>query len=364
MEEEWGRGLVGSWEAWIDLPERVGELIGTALLGAHPRETIVADSTTVNFYRLAHAALSLRPGRGVILSDAGGFPTNRYVLEGLAQALGRTLVLVEFDPVEGPTVDRLAAALDERVALVALSHVDYRSGALADLAAITAAAHAAGALTLWDLSHSVGAVPIDLAGAGVDLAVGCTYKYLNGGPGAPAFQYVGRALQEELRQPIQGWFGQRDQFAMGPAYEPAPGIARTLSGTPPVLALMAVEEGARIVAEAGVGPLRAKSVALTERLIGLADDRLAGLGVTVGSPRDPARRGGHVALRHPAALGLSAALVDRGLVVCDFRPPDVLRAAPVPLYTRHRDVEEAVERIAGTLAKGVPRNVRRPGRVT
>jgi kynureninase len=257
---------------------------------------VIGDSTTVNLYRLADAALGARPDRQVILASAGEFPTDRYVLQGLAEARGMELRLLEPDSVQGVRLADLDGALGPETALVCLSVVDYRSGAWVDMAAVTSAVHDAGGLVLWDCSHAVGSVPIDLEGAGADLAVGCTYKYLDGGPGAPAFLYVRREHQDRLRQPIQGWFGQRDQFAMGHPYDPVPGIGRYLAGTPPVIALTAVEASVDLLARTGISALRAKSVALTEYLIALWRAWLEPLGVALGSPPDPAQRGGHVAL--------------------------------------------------------------------
>ena len=297
LVEEWGRSLVTAWPRWIELPERVGDLIGRACLGAGPGTVLVADSTTVNLYKLAAAALRHRGG-GVLVADEGEFPTDRYVLQGLGDVR-----LLRSDQVAGPTAaDVATACAPGDVALVCLSLVSYRSGALADLAGITAAAHEAGALVLWDLSHAAGAVEVELEEAGVDLAVGCTYKYLNGGPGSPAYLFVRRDLQEELRSPIQGWFGQRDQFAMGPRYEPVEGIGRFAAGTPPMLGLAAVEAGVELVEEAGIGAIRAKAAALTELAIELADERLAPLGFALGTPRDAAERGAHVSLRHRGGM--------------------------------------------------------------
>ena len=334
LVEEWGDRLVTGWPDWIELPVGVGDLLAEAALGARPGEVLVCDSTTVNLYKLVHAALEARPGRRAILADPDDFPTDRYVLEGIAAARGLELRW-QAEP-----------EFDDDVALVVLSHVSYRSGALADAAAITAAAHAAGALALWDLSHSAGAVPVELAAWGVDLAVGCTYKYLNAGPGSPAYLYVRRDLQDELRSPIQGWFGQRDQFRMGPRYEPAEGIERFLAGTPSILGLVAVEAGAELLAEAGIERVRAKSTALTELLVELHDERLAPLGFELGTPRDPARRGSHVSLRHPDAWRITQALIERARVVPDFRGPDSVRLGVPPLYTRFVDVWDAVDRLA------------------
>ena len=348
VRDEWGGELVRGWEHWIDEPERVGDLIGTTLLGAGPGETIVSDSTTVNLYKLAAAALDARPGRTAVIVAGDEFPTDRYVLEGLAAARRLTIRWQPSDPIEGSLPEDVRALLDDDVALVVMSLVNYRSAAWADLPAITALAHAAGALILWDLSHAVGSVPVDLEAGGADLAVGCTYKYLNAGPGAPAFLYVRRRHQAELRTPIAGWFGQRDQFAMGPRYDPEPGIRGWLAGTPGIPALAAVEEGVRLTAEAGIDAIRAKSVDLTELAIELLDERLGPLGCSLGSPRDPARRGAHVSIRHPDARRLTAALIERG-VVPDFREPDSIRFGLPPLTTRFADVTAGVDALAELL---------------
>ncbi|TFV57766.1 kynureninase [Geodermatophilus sp. DF01-2] len=351
VEQEWARGLVRSWPSWIGAAARVGDLLAAGVLGARPGEVLVGDSTSVDLYKLLVAATDARPGRDVLVCCADDFPTDRYLVAGVAQARGMTVREVPADVDQGLDPAVLAAALDERVAVVVLSAVAYRSGALADVAAITRTARDAGALVVWDLSHAAGAVPVDLAANGVDLAVGCTYKYLNGGPGAPAFLYVRRELQEQLRQPIWGWFGQRDQFAMGPAYDPVPGIERFGVGTPPVLGMAAVEVGAGLVAEAGVDRLAAKGRALGELVVALADAWLAPHEVALASPRDPARRGAHVTLAHPQAWQLTQALVDRG-VVPDFRTPDRVRLGPAPLYTCFVDVWDAMDRFREVLATG------------
>lgn len=346
IDTEWGKGLIGSWDRWIDLPQRTGDLIGTAILGAREGQTIVADSTTVNFYKLAVAALRARPD-GAVLTDEANFPTNRFVLQGLDRAIH----LLPPDP----TVDDVRAgiaAANGPVALVTLSHVAYRSGARLDIEGITRAAHDAGALVLWDLSHSAGAIAVDLADTGADMAVGCTYKYLNAGPGAPAFLYVRADLHDELRQPIQGWFGALDQFAMAPSYEPASGIARFMSGTPTVLALTAVEAGARITAEAGIHPIAAKAAALTDFVIAAADDALAPLGFDVATPREPNERGAHVALRHDDAWRICRVLVERFGVVVDFREPDIVRVGLAPLYSRYVDAWDAIDRTREAVAQG------------
>ncbi|RBY81809.1 kynureninase [Blastococcus sp. TF02A-26] len=351
VEEQWGRGLVGSWADWIGRATEVGDVIGTGVLGARPGEVLVSDSTSVDLYKLLVAGADARPGRDVLVCCADDFPTDRYLVAGAAAARGMEVREIPADIDEGLDLDVLAAALDERVAVVVLSAVAYRSGALPDLAAVTRLVHDAGALVLWDLSHAAGAVPVELDAVGADLAVGCTYKYLNGGPGAPAFLYVRRELQDELRQPIWGWFGQRDQFAMGPAYDPAPGIERFGVGTPPVLATAAVEVGARLVAEAGIEALAAKGRALTDLVVALADEHLAPHGVVLASPRDAARRGSHVSLAHPQAWQITQALVDRG-VVPDFRTPDRVRLGCAPLYTRFVDVWDAMDRFRAVLAEG------------
>jgi kynureninase len=341
VREEWGTELIRSWSHWADRPFRVGDLIGTALLGAAEGQVVVADSTTVNLYKLAVAALDARPGRHVIVTDDDNFPTDRYVLEGLAAQRGLDLRLVRTDIDQGLDLDSLREAVDEHTALVSLSHVAYRSGALLDMTAVTEIVHEAGALVLWDLCHSAGSVPVRLDAAGADLAVGCTYKYLNGGPGSPAFLYVRRDLQD-LRQPIWGWFGQRDQFAMGPAYDPAPGIGRFLVGTPPITAIAAVEEGVRLLAEAGIERLRAKGQALTEYVVELAKAWLPGL--TLASPADPERRGSHVSLRHPEAWRMTQALI-AARVIPDYRTPDRLRLGPAPISTGFADVWDGLSRL-------------------
>jgi kynureninase len=362
LTAEWGSELVRGWHEWIDLPERTGDLLATGVLGARPGEVIVADSTTVNLFKLAGAVLDTHPGD--IVTDAENFPTDRYVLDGLARLHDRELRVFEADPVDGPRpddVERACAGGD--VALVVLSHVAYRSGALADIERVNRAA--APAPVLWDLSHSAGALPIELESRGVELAVGCTYKYLNAGPGAPSFLYVREELQADLRTPIQGWFGQRDQFRMERAYDPAPGVRGFLAGTPTILALGAVEEGSKLVAEAGAERLRAKAAQLTELIVALHDERLAELGFRLGSPRDPARRGAHVSLAHDEAWPICRALIERARVIPDFRGPDSIRLGVPPLYTRFIDVHETVERLVTLVERGEHRGIDdRPLRVT
>jgi len=350
--QEWAGQLIRGWEQWLDEPLRVGDLLGTQLLGARADEVALCDSTTVDFYRLASAALGARPGRRFIVTDRANFPTDRYVLEGLARDRDREIAWLDPDPVDGPTADDVATALDAHrgdVALVTLSHVNYRSAAIADLPAITTLAHDAGALALWDLSHSAGAIPAELSAAGVDLAVGCTYKYLNGGPGAPAWLYIRADLQGELHNPIQGWFGQADQFEMGQGFRPRPGIAGWLTGTPGILGLAAAEEGIRLSAEAGIANIRAKGIALTEYAIALHDARLAPLGFELGSPRDAVRRGAHVSIRRADARELTRRMIAAGIIP-DFRAPDSIRLGLSPLTTTFDEVHRAIDRIADLAA--------------
>lgn len=338
VEHEWGDGLVRSWERWVESPTRVGDLIGS-VVGAAPGQVACCDSTTVNLFKLVHAALDAF-GPLPLVVDPDDFPTDRYVVEGVAAARG---------------VPVLPSARERSI--VVRSHVDYRTGEVAE---IGPSEH----VVIWDLSHSAGSVPVRLDEWGVQLAVGCTYKHLLGGPGSPAYLYVRRDLQERLRSPIQGWFGQREQFQMGPAYEPTDGVERFLAGTPPILGLAAVEEGVRLVAEAGVDRIHAKAMALTSRLVDLADQHLTPLGFAVASPRDARRRGAHVSLRHPEALPVSRALIEKAALVADFRPPDLLRIGLSPLTTRFADVDEAVRRIAHLVAAGGHHGVDTTGRVT
>jgi kynureninase len=347
--ESWGVASRSGRPAWIELPTVVGDLLGSALLGAAAGQVLLSDSTTVNLYKLAVAALDARPDRHTIVTEAANFPTDRYVLEGLATVRGLRVEYVETDPHAGASASDLSLGSD--VALVCLSHVDYRSSAIADMAGITQAAHEAGALVLWDLCHSVGSVPIELDAAGVDLAVGCTYKYLDAGPGAPAFLYVAREMQASLRQPIWGWFGQSDQFAMGEHYDPVPAIDRFATGTPNIVGVTLVEAGVRLLAEAGIDRLRTKGVALTSYLVELYDDWLAPLGFELASPRDPVFRGSHVSLRHPSAYQICRALIARQ-VVPDYREPDLVRLGVSALTTSFADVHEAMRRLRALTAAG------------
>jgi kynureninase len=338
VDQVWSARLIRAWdEGWLTDPFRVGDEIGRVALGAAPGQVVVADSTTVMLYKWIRSAVAARTERPQIVLDTGNFPTDRFVVEGIAAEVGLELRWLDADPVSGITVNQVADAVSARTALVVLSQVAFRTGHLADLPGITAAAHAAGAWILWDLSHSVGVVPIGLDAADVDLAVGCTYKYLNGGPGAPAFGYVRSDLQELLRQPIQGWMGAAEPFAMGDRYAPATGIRRFLSGTPPIISMLAMQDMLELVDRAGLTAIRAKSTALTEFAIELSDRLLAPLGVELATPRDPAQRGSHVLLAHPAFQNVTARLWQRG-VIPDFRPPDGLRVGLSPLSTSYTEV--------------------------
>jgi kynureninase len=354
VEVEWGRDLIRGWnQDWYAAPVRVGEKIAQ-LIGAAPGQVIVCDSTSVNLFKLALAALTLQPGRDRILSDALNFPSDLYILQGLIQLLGNIhqLILIPSRDEIGVDEQDLFDSLNQDTALVTLSQVSFKSGFLYDAAAITAAAHRAGALLLWDLSHSAGAVPIELDQWGVDLAVGCTYKYLNGGPGAPAFLYVRKELQEQLLSPIWGWFGQRSPFAFGLDYIPAEGMARWLAGTPPVLSLLALEAALDLPLQAGIAAIRRKSINLTSYLVYLFDAILAPLGFTLGSPRDPNRRGSHISLRHPDGYRINRALIEEMQVLPDFREPDNIRLGLTPLYTSFGEVWEGVARIRQVVEEG------------
>jgi kynureninase len=343
---EWGEDLICSWNVngWIDMPRRVGDKIAR-LIGAGDGEVIVADSTSVNLFKLLAAALRLRPDRRTILSETNNFPTDLYVAQGLIDLLdgGHKLHLVAAEDVAG--------AVDERVAVAMLTHVDYRTGHCHDMAAVTAAVQSHGALMLWDLSHSAGAVPLDLAACGVDLAVGCGYKYLNGGPGAPAFLFVARRLQGDIASPLTGWMGHASPFAFDPGYRPADGIARTLCGTPAILGLAALETGVDVSLAADMALVRQKSIALSDAFIDLVEQDCAGYGISIASPREAGRRGSQVAIRHPYGYPIMQALIDRG-VIGDFRAPDIMRFGMAPLYLRHVDMWDAVAALRDIMAAG------------
>jgi kynureninase len=335
VDEEWGTGLIRSWTDahWMEVAPKVAARIAP-LIGAQPADLHIGDSTSVSLFKTVVAAARLQPDRRVIVVEPSTFPTDGYIAAGVADLLG--LELRWCDPADP------LAAVDEDVALLTLTHVDFRTGAMFDLSGITAGAQARGALVQWDLCHSAGAVPVDLTAADADFAVGCTYKYLNGGPGSPAFTWVSPRLQGVARQPITGWMGHLAPFAMSRDYEPAPGIGRWASGTPPMLALSALEGALEAFDGVTMAAVRSVSLSLTDLFIRLLDERLPELEIV--TPRDHARRGSQVSFRHPHAYGLVQALIARG-VIGDFRDPDIARFGFTPLYLRHADVYDAVEHI-------------------
>jgi kynureninase len=377
VQQEWGQGLIRSWNSagWMNLSQRVGDKIAR-LVGAAPGELVVADSTSVNLFKVLSAALHLtgvsrgepapvaggegahKPRRHVIVSERRNFPTDLYIAQSLAQQHGARLELLESEDIPG----RLAGARGQDVAVLTLTHVNYRTGRMHDMAGLTAMAHAAGALTVWDLAHSAGAVPVDLNGAGADFAVGCGYKYLNGGPGAPAFVWAHRRHVDQARQPLAGWIGHAAPFEFTPDYRPAPGITRYLCGTPPVLSLAALECGVDTLLAAeplgGMAALRKKSLALTRLFAELMQARCAGHGLRLVSPTDDAQRGSQVCLaRDEGAYAIVQALIERG-VIGDFRAPDVLRFGFTPLYIGHAEVWDAVEHLRQVLDSGIWREAR------
>ena len=348
MEEEWGRGLIRSWNTagWIDLPQRIGDKIAT-LVGAGAGELIVADSTSINVFKALTAAIAIAaPGRTRIVSERTNFPTDLYIAETIARDRGMELALVD--------ESEIAAQLDDRLAVLMLTHVNYRTGFMHSMSEVTRAAHQAGAIVIWDLAHSAGAVPLDLRGAGADFAVGCGYKYLNGGPGAPAFiwvnpQHIARMDREGWRQPLSGWLGHAQPFAFTPEYVPANGIRRFTCGTPPVLSMAALDFGVDTVLSAnksgGIKAIRDKSIALTDLFMALIDERRE-LGFTIVTPREPGKRGSQVSISHAGdGYAIMQALIARG-VIGDFRAPDILRFGFTPLYTRFADVWDAVDRLS------------------
>jgi kynureninase len=366
---EWGEGLIRSWNraGWIDLAQGVGDRIA-ALVGAAPGSLVAADSTSVNLFKVLHAAVAVAPpGRRCIVSERSNFPTDLYIAESIARMHGLTLRLADADAIEG--------ALDENTAVLMLTHVNYRSGRLHDMAAITGAAHAAGALAVWDLAHSAGAMQVDLTGAGADFAVGCGYKYLNGGPGAPAFvwvrpEHLERMNRDGLRQPLAGWLGHAEPFAFSPEYRAAAGIRQFSCGTPPVLSMAALACGLEVFARAeplgGMAALRAKSLALSSLFIAAVESRCGGHGLALATPRDTARRGSQASFAHPHAYAVMQALIERG-VIGDFRAGtpggtgadgDLLRFGFTPLYTRFVDVWDAADRLHAVLASGAWRDDR------
>jgi kynureninase len=334
VDQEWGHDLIRSWNLhdWITLPSRAGDKIAR-LIGASAGEVVVADSTSVNLFKLLAAALKLRPGRPVIVSEPENFPTDLYVAQGLGDLVGGVELRLA-DP------DGLGDAIGDDVAVVMLTHVNYKTGRRHDMEAVTAMAHEAGALMLWDLAHSAGALPVDLNAANADLAVGCGYKYLNGGPGAPAFLFIAERLQSEIRPPLSGWMGHASPFDFDIDYRPAEGIARNLCGTPAILSMAGLDAALDLMLEADIVEIRAKSVALCDAFAALVEQECAGHGFELASPA-AAERGSQISIRHENGYAIMQALIDRG-VIGDFRAPDLMRFGFTPLYTRHVDVFDAV----------------------
>jgi kynureninase len=362
IEQEWGHDLIRGWNSagWYTLPRRIGDKIAR-LIGANPGEVVVADSTSINLFKVLSAALRLRPGRRIIRSEPENFPTDLYMAQGLLDLLSPPQTPprqtreglpyhLELHPGES-----ISDAIDEQTAVVMLTQVNYRTGYRYDMNAITRRAHEVGALVIWDLAHSAGAMPVDLNGCEADFAIGCGYKYLNGGPGAPAFVFVAERHQAGFIQPLSGWMGHAQPFTFDPVYTPAEGIARYLCGTQPVLSMTALECGVDVLLEADLDAVRAKSLALGDLFIELVEGRCAGHSLDLATPRDPARRGSQVCWRHPEGYAIMQALIERG-VIGDFRAPDILRFGLTPLYLGYADVWDAVAIFAGVLESGAWRN--------
>ncbi|MDJ0314787.1 aminotransferase class V-fold PLP-dependent enzyme [Arthrobacter sp. H35-D1] len=349
VQGDWGTGLIRSWdEKWMDEPTTLGDRLGEVVLGAAPGQTFIGDSTSVLLYKLLRAGLEGQPGRNQIVIDRDNFPTDRFIVEGIAAERDAEIVWIDPDPTTGVTPADVAAAVGPRTAVVLLSHVAYRSGFLSDAPAITRLVKDAGGLIVWDLSHSIGSVPMELDAWGVDLAVGCTYKYLNGGPGAPALAYINSSLVSRLRQPIWGWMGAADPFGMSANFEPADNVRRFITGTPPILAMQPLKDMAELIADVGMVAIREKSIALTEHALALAEELLVPLGVEIASPRDPSQRGSHVSVNHPLFADVTARLWEQG-VIPDFRPPYGLRIGLSPLSTSFAEVQVGIEAIRDVL---------------
>ena len=353
--EEWGGELVEGWSHWIDMAQRVGDDLGAAVLGAAPGQVLATDTTSVNLYRLAIAAIKDRPGRSTIVIDEANFPTDRYIFQGIADDLGMHLVVVpnedpEVAEFERITPETLASYLDDDVALVCLQVINYRSGARQDVTALTELARSHGAYLLWDASHAAGALDLQFDSWGVDLAIGCSYKYCNGGPGSPAWLYIRSSLQSRLRTPIDGWFAQRDQFAMGPRFERADGMRGFQIASPSIVGLTAIESSMAIIQEAGMALIEAKAGAGTNFMIELFDEWLAPLGFDLETPRRPEHRGGHLSLTHPEADRIAVALRQSANVIPDFRKPTTIRVAVAPLYTSYEEIYTGFERTRDLVA--------------
>lgn len=352
IRDEWGGRLIRGWdEQWLSMPQAIGDQLGRAVLGAAPGQTIIADSTTVVLYKLIRAALAAvqDPDRSELVLDTENFPTDRYLVEGIALEEGLTLRWIEPDPAAGVTLDQVRQATGPRTAVVLLSQIAYRSGHLADLPGITAAVHDAGALVVWDLCHSAGSVEIDLDGADVDFAAGCTYKYLNGGPGSPAFAYVNARHLPSLNQPIWGWMGRKDAFEMAAGYEPAAGIRGFLSGTPAIFGMIAMRGTLDLIEEATMAAIREKSLALTAFAVEVFDAWLAPLGAELASPRNPGERGAHITVDHPNFTKATVEALWEGDVIPDFRSPHGIRVGLSPLSTSFAEVLQGMAAIRARL---------------
>ena len=348
VEEEWGTDLIRGWnKGWWESPSSIGEKIAS-LLGAAQGQVVVGDQTSINLFKLAIAALMLRPEKKCVVTDTFNFPSDLYILQGIVKLLGDRHEIIRIGAQDDditPDLAALESSINEDTALVTLSHVTFKSGYLYDMARITDLAHRKGALILWDLSHSVGALPIELDKCTVDFAIGCTYKYLNGGPGAPAFLYVNKSLQNDAISPIWGWWGQSNPFAFDLDYEPAPGIQRFLIGTSPMLSMLAMEEALTPLLTAGMDSIRAKSILMTDYASFLTDHLLAPLGFSLGSPRDSAKRGSHISIRHADGYRINRAMIEEVNVIPDFRAPDNIRLGFAPLYISFVDIWEGFDRI-------------------
>ena len=364
--EEWGSQLVAGWSHWIDEAQRVGDIIGTVTLGAAPGQVLALDTTSVNFYQLCEAAIKARPDRDVVISDTANFPTDRYILEGLCDRYGKRLVLIDDESNEEfVTAEMLQAHLSKDVALVTFSIIQYRSGALHDVRRLTQMAHESGALVVWDASHAVGVVDLKFDADDVDLAVGCTYKYCNSGPGSPAWLYVNKRLQESLQVPIQGWFAQRDQFSMGQGFERAEGMRGFQIASPSIVGLRCVETAVEMIREATMPAITAKAAKGTEMMLALHDEWLAPLGFSVATPRNATRRGGHITMKHPEAKQIAVAMREMVKVIPDYREPSSIRVAMSPLATSYREVYDGFARIRDLVSSGNYRQATIPaGRVT
>lgn len=353
VNEEWGNDLIRGWnKGWWEAPHRVGDKIGK-LIGAEAGQVIVTDTVSSNLFKLATAALTHQPDKKRIVTDTFNFPSDLYILQGIQHLLSNAVRNTQYEVIRisaidddiYPNIADLESRINEHTALVTLSHVVFKSGYIYDMQAVTDLAHKRGALVLWDLSHSVGSVPIELDACNADLAIGCTYKYLNGGPGAPAFLYVNKNLQEKLTSPIWGWWGQKNPFDFGLDYEPAAGAKRFLAGTQPMISLLTMEAALEPTLQAGMDAIRAKSILMTDYASFLTDSWLAPLGFSLGSPRDSAKRGSHISIRHADGYRINRALIEEMNVIPDFREPDNIRLGFAPLYTSFAEIWEGFDRI-------------------